>query len=58
VAQSSFFLHFGLHAKAPESSKLVQVSPSQHRRTPPQDSSPLAHAQAAASAQNDAAEFA
>jgi hypothetical protein len=47
-----------LHANAPESSKLVHVSPSQQRRTPPQGSSAPEQAQAAASAQKDAAEFA
>jgi hypothetical protein len=57
VPQSSFFSHLGLHANAPVSSKLVQVSPSQQRRTPPQGSSPPEQAQAAASAQKDDAAF-
>ena len=51
VAQSSFFVHFGLHASLFVESYVVQVKPSQHSRAPPHVSSAPAHWQSKASAQ-------
>jgi hypothetical protein len=57
VSQSTSAVQRGLHAKAPVSSCVVQVRPSQQWRAPPQGSFSSEHAQAPPVMQNPVAPF-